>query len=226
MRFLAKLISLIFHPIFMPTFGVLIVSYLPTQFVGGVFGKGVTDQQSFVLLMMMVLFTILFPLCHLTLLYLGKHIQSIHLETRKERIPVFVGTLILYVSAYLFMSIKGGNYIPTVYYSLMLGGITTLVLAIAITIKWKISIHAIGISGVAGSLVAVNELLSEHWLYHHPNYKLSEIMPWLVIYIVILMGIVGSARLALKAHSINQVLAGYAIGFVTLYVFVRYGVKL
>lgn len=226
MKYLASFISLVFHPIFMPTIGVLLVAFLPTKYFGGVFGQGLSEQQRFVMLMMMLLFTVLFPLCHLTLLYLGGNIKSFHLRTRKERIPAFIGTIILYLSAYIFLKLKGGNFIPTVYYSLMLGGVTTLMIATIVTFKWKISIHAIGISGVTGTLVAVNQLMSEHWLYAHEMYKLHEKIPQICIGLMLLMGVVGTARIIGKNHNLAQVIAGYILGFSVMYCFVLFGVKI
>jgi membrane-associated phospholipid phosphatase len=81
-----------------------------------------------------------------------------------------------------------------------------------ITFFWKISIHAIGISGLAGAFLGFSELL-------FPIQNGEEITI-INILLLILVGVVCSARLHLKAHSFLQIIGGITLGFVVEYIVV------
>jgi membrane-associated phospholipid phosphatase len=65
---------------------------------------------------------------------------------------------------------------------------------------WKISTHTAAIGGVTGALLAFSLAFS-----YNPVW-------WLCIVIVI-AGILGTARMILRQHSLSQVVAGFIVGF-------------
>jgi len=81
--------------------------------------------------------------------------------------------------------------------------------SIIVNFFWKISTHTAAIGGVSGSLVAYGILF--------------EFNPvgWLSLSILI-AGIVGSARIILRQHSLGQVVGGYFVGIVCAFVSITY----
>ena len=150
------------------------------------------------------------------LLRLSKNVSSFNLAIRKERIPLFIGTLIFYVAAYVFAR-SLVFVLPTIYYSMMIGGILSVFLATIITLKWKISVHAMGISGVLGMLFATGEHISSSF-YMLPENPIF----WPVISFIFLSGAICSSRLILKAHTPGQIYAGLIVGFFCLYLPVKF----
>jgi hypothetical protein len=70
-----------------------------------------------------------------------------------------------------------------------------------ITFFYKISVHSIGICGLFGMLISLNRVSEDHTLFY----------PTLAVLIV--AGLVMSARLQLNVHTQREVLIGGAVGF-------------
>ena len=128
MQFAAKLISYTFHPIFMPAIGFVLVMGMGVEFVPFMS----QEIKSKILFYLVLPFTVYFPISYLILLRLSKNVSSFNLAIRKERIPLFIGTLIFYVAAYVFAR-SLVFVLPTIYYSMMIGGILSVFLATIIT---------------------------------------------------------------------------------------------
>ena len=212
MQFAAKLISYTFHPILMPAIGFVLVMGMGVEFVPFMS----QEIKSKILFYLVLPFTVYFPISYLILLRLSKNVTSFNLAIRKERIPLFIGTLIFYVAAYVFAR-SLVFVLPTIYYSMMIGGILSVFLATIITLKWKISVHAMGISGVLGMLFATGEHISSSF-YMLPENPIF----WPVISFIFLSGAICSSRLILKAHTPGQIYAGLIVGFFCLYLPVKF----
>jgi len=196
----------------MPAAGFLIIMGLGVEFV-----PFLTWEFKMIILRSLILpFTIVFPIIWLVMLRLIKTVSSFHLTERTERIPVFIGTLIFYIFLYLvarFIVVR----LPTIYFSMMLGGIISVLLATLITFRWKISIHAIGISGVLGTLFATGEHISAYFFMLNENPVF-----WPIVVLVLIAGLVSTARLALNAHTPSQIYCGLLVGFCCLYFPVKF----
>jgi membrane-associated phospholipid phosphatase len=70
-----------------------------------------------------------------------------------------------------------------------------------VNVWWKISTHTAAIGGVAGALFAFAEIFSFNPVW------------WLCL-VLLVAGIMGSARMILRQHSLSQVMGGFGIGFV------------
>ena len=71
---------------------------------------------------------------------------------------------------------------------------------------WKISAHGAGVAGLVALLVRMS---------HTPMVN-PDVLTWLIV-AVACAGLTGSARLWLGRHTLGQVLAGYAVGFCSVY---------
>ncbi len=196
----------------MPAIGFVLVMGMGVEFVPFMS----QEIKSKILFYLVLPFTVYFPISYLILLRLSKNVSSFNLAIRKERIPLFIGTLIFYVAAYVFAR-SLVFVLPTIYYSMMIGGILSVFLATIITLKWKISVHAMGISGVLGMLFAAGEHISSSF-YMLPENPIF----WPVISFIFLSGAICSSRLILKAHTPGQIYAGLIVGFFCLYLPVKF----
>ena len=132
------------------------------------------------------------------------------MNDKRDRFVPFVFVTIIYgLSAYLFLVKIHTNPI----FGIVLASITlTLVLTTLITQSFKISMHSAGISGVVGFLIAINLKYPDNQLLYP------------IIIIILLAGVVMTARLQLNAHTTKEVvtggLLGFLVSFFAIYVFV------
>jgi membrane-associated phospholipid phosphatase len=128
-------------------------------------------------------------------------IKSFKLESQQERIFPFFMILVLYaVFTYLLTYHNKIGLDDNVFKFLLI--IDCLVLIGALfTLFYKVSIHAIGIMGLAGILIPLNKESD------------NALLLWITIGVVVIAGIIMSARLQLNAHTPRQVLVGALSGF-------------
>jgi hypothetical protein len=94
--------------------------------------------------------------------------------------------------------------LPKVFYLMLLGAITAVVIVVLVNLKWKISIHMVGIGGITGMLFGLSGLLI-----------LDLRIPIIISFLV--AGFLGTARLRMGAHLPPQIYVGYLVGFVCEY---------
>jgi len=190
----AKIISIIGHPIFQPTWmmTILLLSGL-TRFTPG-------NDMTF--LTVTFLTTFLIPGLIIVMMKKWNIVGSFEMENRNDRpVPLFVLILFLYTTLRFFNKIQVFSifsfYLTTV--------IIATILAIIVTFFWKISLHALG----WGTFVAC--------LFVMTTASARVYLPYFIASIVI-AGIVAAARLKMKAHDEAQIYAGFALGFATVIV--------
>lgn len=155
----------------------------------------------------LVVFTTTYLLPSLTamlLLQRGK-IQSLQMEQSQERNIPFLLTAVFYAACFYLL-----QKIPMVHilgYAI-LGAAIAIFISFLINLKWKISIHMVGIGGLMGLLYVFSQQL-------HFNFLL------LILCISIVAGLLGTARLFIGAHAPSQIYAGFLLGFGVEYVFLR-----
>lgn len=191
---LAKTLSAVYHPLFMPTFGLALLfgfdklyGFFPAEYIW------------FNLLVILV-FTLIIPVISFWILMKTGQISDINIRDKSERLVPMILTFFSYVAAYvLLVRFK----VPQVVSLFVLGGIFTLIISGIITPFWKISAHMTGIGGFAGATFMFSLVL---------NQNLSPILSL----IILMAGCLGWARIQLKAHDIWQVGAGFTLGFLAM----------
>ena len=149
-------------------------------------------------------FTFLLPLFNALILLRTKYINSLSMETKEERkIPLFA-TAIFFSAEYYLLQKSG---VASTLKLLVLSATISVVLTLIINLFWKISAHMIGIGGVVGAMFALSYIC---------HFKDAE---WLMIGLILLAGIIGMARLQLKAHSPAEVFVGFIVGVMCPLVF-------
>jgi len=181
---IAKTISIIFHPMI---FSLLVFTII-------IFNNGVIHPHPYKVLLTCFIFSNLLPITTLFILQKKGIISDLDASIKKERImPLYLGVLFAIIG-YVLLYIQEASVLVK---GLMFCTITNTIIIIIITRYWKISIHAMGISG----------LLSVLWM-HNKEYPL-------IMFIIIIL--VAYSRVILKAHNISQVTIGSILGlFLTL----------
>jgi membrane-associated phospholipid phosphatase len=197
--FLAKLLSRLLHPIFIPTITLSIISI---KFVNII----ILSNQLDIIIIGVMIFTLLFPLLSILYLLYTNRIKSLQIEDRKERILPFTITIIWMLIGYYFLAniLDYAPIIKTIY----LGMIATLFTTLLITKYWKISLHMSAIGGCFGVFLAIQSIFGGVINY--------------VILILMLSGLLGYSRAILKAHNMQQIYCGFCLGVFMMTVFVSY----
>lgn len=190
-KFLANLISVLLHPIFMPLISCMIFYYALPQSFAGIKPKVLTGWLG-----MMVINTIMFPLILMLLLKGLGFIKSIYLRDVKERVIPLIGTMVFYFWPYLVAKNVAA---PEAARILLLGNFWGIVVVFVCTIFFKISMHSAGVGSLLG-FVLVLMLLSKSILVF--PLLAATVMALLILW----------ARQAAGAHSNKELLLGLAVG--------------
>lgn len=193
MKNIAHLISYLFHPLLMATYGCLLVFFVFTNSIYFVFTP---LKLKLVLTLTVFAFTFLLPSLNLLILYKLNYVSSLKIEDRKERIFPLIMTALCYFG--LFYMIYDFNIWPAIKLFIFGAGFCILSTAI-ISIWWQISAHMIGIGGLIGVLIAMS------YFMQMPIFSMISCC-------ILIAGAVGFARLTLKAHTPTQVYVGFLFG--------------
>lgn len=200
MRIAAKIFSALFHPLIMPVIGLLII-FNTDSYIN--YAIPIELKQAVIILVGVSTFVV--PLLISLLLLNRKIINSLEMETQKERIIPYAFTIVFYVFT-LYMLKQAP--IPPIIFNFVIGATLSVITAFIINIKWKISAHMIGIGGLVGALMLISIILEIY------------ITPYLILALLV-AGLIGSSRLILRAHTQLQIYVGFAVGIlcqiITLY---------
>lgn len=198
-----RIVSIISHflswvlvPLLMPVYGLILA-----------FGLSVLDvvpsqmKVRFILIIAGINFVI--PILLVLLLKFLGVVEDVGLNGRKERLIPYTITVICFGASSWFLATKGAPVWLCMFYA---GGALAALINLIVNFKWKISAHAAGIAGVIALLIKMEKDTSVS----------PELFLWLLI-VIGLTGLMGSARIWLGRHTVWQVLAGYAVGFCSVF---------
>ncbi|MCB0555531.1 MAG: hypothetical protein KDD02_18435 [Phaeodactylibacter sp.] len=217
MRMLARIISILFHPLLIVTY-MLVLLLLINPYLFGVSRVG--DQASKLLILQVFLSTFFIPAFAVAMLRFMGMIESMEMKTRQERIGPYIITGIFYL--WMFRNFLDNSQIPTAFTSFMLGATIGLFLAFFINIFTKISAHAVGMGGLLGMVVITLLLFSYDTFSMNLPFGVFEVSMSAVLAIAVLLaGLVGTARLLLQAHEPMDLYGGYLVGFSAQFIALR-----
>jgi membrane-associated phospholipid phosphatase len=191
MKRFANIISILFHPLLMVTYGMwLALSFtylafyplaLKCYLMGGV-----------------VLCTVLVPGLIITLMIKSGMAEDMELTDRRQRVMPYL-IFITANMACLFYLYK--MQLPFWLLSMFMGVCISLVVALCINFAWKISIHALGVGGLFGAIMGIArmQMMNPYWLF---------------MIVLIAAGLVGTARIILNKHTPMQIYSGFVLGFI------------
>jgi hypothetical protein len=191
----------------------ILLAYNPFAF--GV--RTMTDPKAVVLILSVFFTTAVIPGFGLIVMKPLGLIQSIHLDDRQDRTGPYIISGIFFL--WLFKNLNAGGVAPELFSKFVLGATIGLFLDFFINIFIKISAHATGMGGMVAMLL-VTGLTWNNTMFELPIFGgiLQFSMMALLAVGIVLAGLVGSARLALAAHTPVQLYLGYVVGFVAVLV--------
>lgn len=199
MSVVLKSISYIFHPLVMPFLGVVFYFTKSPRFIP----LSIIKAKLFSL----VLLTIILPILLFFVLRTLKKVNTINLETSKERIiPLVINCIIIF---FIVRRVLPSNEITELYFffiGILLSTLSCLILAL---LNFKASIHMIACGGVLLFFIA----LSIHF-----NININGSIA--VFFIII--GAIATSRLHLNAHSNIELLIGFFIGLIPQLIVLNY----
>jgi membrane-associated phospholipid phosphatase len=195
---LARILSVVFHPLLMPTWLVLV---LAGTFPWALQPARPDNLQAYVL--MVAGLTFILPAINLVFLKGLGYISSFTLPEREQRIRPFLIILLLYSCCTFLFHYKLGMGLSDNFFRLLLILNMLVLVAWLLTCYIKLSIHSMAAAAIPVILAVLSRFTEE-----------GQLFPVMLISIV-LAGVVMSARLQLQAHTLQEVLLGAVAGAVT-----------
>lgn len=188
----SKILSFLLHPILMP----IIVLYIGINNVD--YFYLIFHNYSNTLYLIILAFTMVLPLISAILFVKLGRVESLEMRKRKDRRgPLFISILIMIIGFPIFYSIaKLSPHLSAIYIS----SIILLFFSFLITIRWKISLHMLGIGVATGTFIALNYIFGGIYYFIFLFFALS--------------GLLAFSRLDQKAHNKSQVYVGFVLGCV------------
>ena len=197
--FLAKSVSYVLHPLFLLSYGFLLLAWLDPFLFGEIsFSRMFSNPMWVLIFFRLLIFTALVPAFAIILMRALGLVSSIELPQRQERTGPYLIAGVFYMVTFVQYNNDPG--IPMELRSYALGATLALFIGFVINIFSKISLHTLGMGGFIAMVILALARDSAH------DYHLLALA-------IFLAGLVGTARLLLQAHEENEIYGGYFIGF-------------
>jgi hypothetical protein len=189
---IAKIISIVFHPLLIPTYIIAVLINLPVYFA-----LIIPFEAKWKIIFLVGITSAIFPVVLLIGMYRLNLLRSLSMDSKDERLyPYIATTVFFFLSYYMISQIN-----IWVYSYCLLGAGLLSGLSLFINLFWKISAHMVSMGAALGAVVALQVLDS------------SMRLDWLMSSVVLLSGFVGFARLRVGTHTQSQIYLGYILGF-------------
>ena len=190
-----KAITLIFQPLLMPTFGMIILMNM-TFFIGlPVLWRWISIIGTFI-------FTTVLPAIPILVMLRKGEINDLFISKKEERTMPYLFSFLAYVFWAMFM--WRTLQFPTFIVAMGIGSAVSIITITVINLKWKISAHLGGIGGFTGAIFGV-------------SYRMAINPLFFIIVTLTISALLALARMELKAHTPSQVLAGFVVGFLAVF---------
>jgi hypothetical protein len=188
----AKTVSVLFHPLLIPLYGLLVIFTAPTLF------WYIPIRAKEMLFVTLLVNNVFIPISLMVFFRYRNLISSSILENRAQRtLPLTAATLLFAVTSFILSRLQIPIFFKTYVYSLTMLSLTILV----INNWWKISIYSAG----AGTLVSVVLMLS---------IRMSASLPVYLAGSILIAGLILSSRLRLDSHNPSEVYSGFLAGLI------------
>jgi hypothetical protein len=191
---LAKIISIAFHPLFTPLYGLLIIFTAPT------FLQYLPLSVKKILFLIVLVNEVVIPVTLLPLFRSRNIINTYNIKERHERsIPLFTTAVFYSITSYIIFKFQ----LPLFLKSFMLASNIIVIAVTIINFWWKISLHGVGAGAITGIVIML-------------ILKLYASVTGYLILAVVISGLVLTSRLRLNNHSPFQVWGGFLTGLAGL----------
>ena len=191
MRTFLKVISYLFHPIFIPTMATIGFFLVTPRLYELNFKIDVTIT--------ITIFTIFIPMLLFILLKRFKLIDSIFVKDVSQRkIPLYVYVLVLFL---IITKVITKSIFAELHDFFLASLIASIACLFLVLFRIKASMHMMGISGLVMFLMVLSI-----------TYQVN--ITFALSVLILLIGVVGSSRLFLKAHTFVELIIGFFIGWI------------
>ena len=191
-RRIAQVISVVFYPLFVPTYAFAILLTMPAYF-----SALMPASAKWMVIGLVFLTTCLLPTLFIFAMIKTGMVTTTFLSKREDRtMPYIVSIIFFYLTYYILKKLQ----ISPVYYYFVIGATLLNILVMGINFFWKISSHMASVGALAGMILGLSYFLGNFYFFFIAITLLSA-------------GITGFARLKLQAHTPAQVYAGFLLGF-------------
>lgn len=143
------------------------------------------------------------PLVCIWALWKLGHLSDPALKQQNERTLPYIITLVSYAACAGFLYVSQA---PMWLVMFMVGAMLAVIICTLVNRKWKISAH---MTAMGGLMALTTRMAVSHLCIVD--------MIWPMVIVTILCGMVGTSRLIMQRHTLGQVLAGFAVGFLCVY---------
>jgi hypothetical protein len=193
MRLFSKFLSYLLHPLIIPTIGVLVIDTFSSI--------KIPDEYFYLYMGIVFVGTYALPsLLVLLLLVLG-FVSELEMPHRHDRnAPLLLAAISVYSTERLLERL----YAPYDILLFLTGISLALILAFFVNLKIKASVHIAGMGGLTAGVLALSI---------HTQLNLFFVLAP----IILLTGLLGTARIKLKAHQPSEVYLGFLVGFIPVF---------
>lgn len=190
----AQIISVIFHPLLVPTYALLVLTNLHSHFF-----LSMPPVYKYMVTAFVFLITFVMPALILLILRKFNVIKSLEMPERQERVMPLIMVAVFFYLAYYLLKQSEQNTIITLF---MIGATMLVLFCLIINYFTKISIHATSWGGFLGALLGFSLRFQ------------VDLVVWISV-VLLVAGMVGTARLLLKVHTPAQVYNGFLLGILS-----------
>jgi hypothetical protein len=197
-RMVAHILSYVFHPLFIPLYVAYFLVYIHPAYFAGFSNRAFFVALSRHNVMFQVLLNaVLFPFVFVLLLKALGFIESIFMRNQKDRILLYISSMICFFWTYY--AFRQQPEIPRIMVAFMFGVFISSSAALIANIYYKVSMHAIGMGGMLGLLLVVMQ-------------QNNMLMTGPLFFAFIIAGAVCTARMIVSDHTPKEIYAGLIIG--------------
>ena|ERR1035437_6744463 len=195
MKTFFQIISLVFQPLLIPTYAMLLLINMDLFSLLPMFWQWTAVLGT-------IIFTGVLPALPIWLMMKRGEVNDLFISKREERTMPYLFSFLAYVFWALF--IWRTLQFPKFMVAMGVGSALSIFIIVFINLKWKISAHVAGMGGLTGAIFGV-------------CYRTAINPVWLFGIVLAISALVALSRIELKAHTPAQALAGFVVGFVMVF---------
>ncbi|HRZ97124.1 MAG TPA: hypothetical protein P5084_06175 [Paludibacter sp.] len=195
MRTFYKIISFVFQPLLMPTFGMIMLVNMDVFSVFTAAWKWIAVVGTF-------FFTGLGPASPILIMMARGKIKDLYISKKEERTLPYIFSFLSYVfwTFFLWQTLR----FPLFLVAVGIGSTLSILLITFINLNWKISAHLASVGGIVGGVFGI-------------CYRMAINPLGFFVLVLSLGALVALSRIELKAHTPGQTLAGFSLGFLAVF---------
>ncbi len=187
----SEFISAVFLPFFIPLAAFIAMFFFT-------YLRVMPYEYKLIVLGIVFCFTIMMPV--ITIYLFLKLSGSAHgaLRERSKRFMPYLLSIVSFIFCSMMMYRLN---IPWYMNGIILSSVLIMIVFMLVNIQWNMSIHAGGMGAIIGGIISFGGLFG-----YNPV--------WLLCIFIVLAGLVGSSRMILGRHTLNEVMAGFTVGLI------------